>query len=233
MARHVHVHIHRGPTSDEEGGRWVTIHGARIHIAEDGYVDKGPKHLVEEMAHTEHSVHAVHHEHEKDRHHGEAERKGEDHPDHQRHRMAAAEHSEAARHFATAHSLHAKNPKGNKKDIDASHQRGQEFAEAAKRREEAMKNPEPHGEVTGNKMSEGWKNQLSGKLAAPDYPHGLPDGYETELKRVAKSQGGPNASSSIHNALAFVKNDKSAHADRMRHYLHGLAAAKGIAIKGS
>jgi hypothetical protein len=166
MARHVHVHIHRGPTSDEEGGRWVTIHGARIHIAEDGYVDKGPKHLVEEMAHTEHSVHAVHHEHQAGQHHADADEKGEDHPDHQSHRIAAAEHMEAARHFSHAHALHLlHNPKRDAKEIASSHEKGQQFAEVAKRREEAMKKPKPHANVTGNKMSEGWKNQLSGKLA--------------------------------------------------------------------
>lgn len=154
MAKKIHVHVHgidrnspagraefnrvlaASVTRDsDEGGRWVTIHGAHVHIGGDGAIDKGPKHLVGK---TEHGAHANEHA-EKASHHrvtGKAKREEGDHEAAYHHDFAASAHAHAARLFGESEQ-HAK--VGNVKAARKSHEEAKKMAASAETHEANLK----------------------------------------------------------------------------------------------
>jgi hypothetical protein len=112
---------------DDDGGRWVTIGGAHVHIGKGGKIDKGPKELMEK---SEHGAHAAHHEMKAHAHGEAASGKGPKHPDFKAHQDAAQAHAEAARHFKSAEYNASA---GNMKTARAAHEAATKKAEDARR----------------------------------------------------------------------------------------------------
>lgn len=128
-----HYHIHLGPKktrdSDDDGGRWITIEGAHVHIGAHGKIDKGPAALMEKSEHQAHG-----HQHRlAGQAHGQAKKdKGENHPDAPHHHEAAMAHYEAARNFDVAHH-HTES--GDLKQAKSAHAKATASADKAKAHE--------------------------------------------------------------------------------------------------
>lgn len=156
---------------DKDGGRWVTINGAAVHIGEKGNIDKGPQELVGK---TENGAHAHHHTEQAKMHSAAAQMKGGSHKDTPLHHKAARAHALAAHHFgrvdsfaqagnlhsagtvrkaaerdaATAHEaadeLRKRNPEGTQEKKQAPHQKPAAHAALHSDAEDDAKGSEPH-----------------------------------------------------------------------------------------
>jgi hypothetical protein len=155
----VHVHLHRIPaallrkpsstfTSDacachtrdtdkDDGGKWVTINGAAVHISDKGHIDKGPKELVGKH---ENEAHAEHHKEQSKLHSAAASAKGPQHADFKGHQQAAAEHAFAAHHFRSSHQYAQE---GNLNAAKNTRKRAEEHAAKAAQHSEALKKANP------------------------------------------------------------------------------------------
>src|SRR3954468_1934320 len=155
----VHVHLHRIPaallrkpsstfTSDacachtrdadkDEGGKWVTINGAAVHISDKGHIDKGPKELVGKH---ENEAHSEHHKEQSKMHSDAASAKGPKHADFKGHQQAAAEHAYAAHYFRVSHEYAQE---GSINAAKNTRKRAEEHATKAAQHGEALKKANP------------------------------------------------------------------------------------------
>lgn len=47
-------------SAKKDKGKWITVHGARVHVDENGKIDKGPKVLMGKKAHGDEDSFASH-----------------------------------------------------------------------------------------------------------------------------------------------------------------------------
>lgn len=140
--------------ADDDGGKWVTINGAHVHISDKGHIDKGPKELVGK---SENTAHAEHHAQQSKAHSAAAQAKGSAHADTKLHQNASREHAMAAHHFTQSDSYAGEgnmNAAANNRRVAERHaakakEHGDELAkrnpqQTAPKKQAAADKPEAH-----------------------------------------------------------------------------------------